>query len=135
MAQCGYKCPKCKGVDTMEKEMTIFRAPKVLVIHLKRFYNSTMRREKLSTTVNLPAKLDMTPFAPRSKHPSIGKGANYKLCGISHHSGSLYGGHYIGEVQNLDDGQWYNCNDSRCSKSYSGADTQSASAYVLFYVQ
>jgi len=55
MAECGYKCPKCKGIDKMEKEMTIFRLPKVLVIHLKRFYNSTMRREKLSTTVNLPA--------------------------------------------------------------------------------
>lgn len=66
MAECGYKCPKCKGIDKMEKEMTIFRLPKVLVIHLKRFYNSTMRREKLSTTVNLPAQLDMRPFAPRS---------------------------------------------------------------------
>jgi ubiquitin carboxyl-terminal hydrolase 8 len=66
MAECGYKCPKCKGIDKMEKEMTIFRLPKVLVIHLKRFYNSTMRREKLSTTVNLPAQLDMRPYAPRS---------------------------------------------------------------------
>jgi ubiquitin C-terminal hydrolase len=42
--------------------MTIFRFPKILVIHLKRFYNSTMRREKLSTTVNLPDKLDMRPY-------------------------------------------------------------------------
>ena len=46
--------------------MSIFRYPKVLVIHLKRFYNSTMRREKLSTTVNIPGTLDMRPFSPRS---------------------------------------------------------------------
>ena len=54
MDNCGYKCSKCKGIDTMEKDMTIFRFPKILVIHLKRFYQSTMRREKLSTTVNIP---------------------------------------------------------------------------------
>ena len=59
MERCGYKCTKCKAVDNMEKQMTIFRFPKILVIHLKRFYNSTMRREKLSTTVNIPDRLNM----------------------------------------------------------------------------
>ena len=66
MEKCGYKCAKCKGLDDMEKEMTIFRFPKILVIHLKRFYNSTMRREKLSTTVNIPTSLDMRAYAPHS---------------------------------------------------------------------
>ena len=58
MERCGYKCSKCKQIDNMEKQMTIYRFPKILVIHLKRFYNSTMRREKLSTTVNIPDTLD-----------------------------------------------------------------------------
>jgi ubiquitin C-terminal hydrolase len=66
MENCGYKCSKCKAVDNMEKDMTIFRFPKILVIHLKRFYQSTMRREKLSTTVNIPQTLDMRPYAPYS---------------------------------------------------------------------
>jgi len=66
MDACGYKCSKCKAVDNMEKDMTIFRFPKVLCIHLKRFYQSTMRREKLSTTVNIPQTLDMRPYAPYS---------------------------------------------------------------------
>lgn len=66
MEKCGYKCTNCKAVDNMEKEMTIFRFPKILVIHLKRFYNSTMRREKLSTTVNIPTNLDMRMYAPYS---------------------------------------------------------------------
>ena len=39
MEKCGYKCSKCKGIDTVEKQMTIFRFPKVLVLHLKRFSN------------------------------------------------------------------------------------------------
>lgn len=112
--------------------MTIFRFPKILVIHLKRFYNSTMRREKLSTTINIPNILDMRPFAPYSNHSSKALAANYKLYGISHHSGTLNGGHYIGDVLNLDTETWYCCNDSRCSKS--SPDTSSASAYVLFYI-
>ena len=63
MEKCGYKCSNCKSVDNMEKRFTIFRAPKIMVVHLKRFYNSTMRREKLSTTVKIPDSLDLTPFA------------------------------------------------------------------------
>ena len=104
------------------------------MIHLKRFYNSTSRREKLSTTVNIPSILDMSPYGPRSNHESK-KSSKYRLYGMSHHSGSLYGGHYVAEAMNLEDGQWYDCNDSRCSKSYSGYDSKSASAYVLFYVK
>ena len=69
------------------------------------------------------------------EHQSIKRASTYKLYGISHHSGSLNGGHYIGEVKNLDTGDWYNCNDSHCSKLKGGADNQSASAYVLFYIQ
>ena len=37
MEKCGYKCDKCKAIDRMDKDMSIFRFPKVLVIHLKRF--------------------------------------------------------------------------------------------------
>jgi ubiquitin C-terminal hydrolase len=133
MESCGYKCSNCKAVDNMEKEMTIFRFPKILVIHLKRFYNSTMRREKISTTVNIPTTLNMQKYAPYSEHASKDKAKSYKLYGISHHSGTLNGGHYIGEVLDLDQGQWYSCNDSRCSKQAS-PDTNSASAYVLFYI-
>lgn len=129
MERCGYKCSSCKDVDNLEKQMTIYRFPKILVVHLKRFYNSTMRREKLSTTVSIPETLDASSFAtPKSSkfylmktnicidHSSKKNATSYKLYGLSHHSGSLYGGHYIGEVKNLDSGSWYNCNDSMVSK-------------------
>ncbi len=68
MEECGYKCTKCKGVDNFEKEMTIFRFPMIMVIHLKRFYNSFMRREKLNTTINIPLRMDMSEFAPHSSN-------------------------------------------------------------------
>jgi ubiquitin C-terminal hydrolase len=44
MEKCGYRCEKCKAVDRMEKDFSIFRFPKILVIHLKRF----TKREKLT---------------------------------------------------------------------------------------
>ena len=62
MEKCGYKCSKCKAVDRMDKCITIFRFPKVLVIHLKRF----SRRDKITTSINIPKTLDMTPYAPYS---------------------------------------------------------------------
>ena len=51
MVDCGFKCEGCKNTVSVEKDLTIYRFPKILVIHLKRFYHSSMRREKLNTTV------------------------------------------------------------------------------------
>ena len=56
MEKCGYKCSQCKAVDKMEKDITVYRFPKILVIHLKRF----SRREKITSTVSIPKKLDMS---------------------------------------------------------------------------
>ena len=66
MIDCGYKCSGCKKPVSVEKDLTIYRFPKILVIHLKRFYHSAMRREKLSTTVQFPEKLDVSRYAPHS---------------------------------------------------------------------
>ena len=60
----GYKCENCKKNTGLSKSLSIFRFPQVLVIHLKRFYNSTTRREKLNTTVKIPLTLDLAPYAP-----------------------------------------------------------------------
>ena len=115
--------------------MTIFRFPKVLVIHLKRFEKTRHSSGKLTSSISIPPTLDMRPYStPESQHSSLKKAKKYKLYGISHHSGSLNGGHYVGEVMDLDDKTWYECNDSHCSKLRSGPDSSSRSAYVLFYI-
>lgn len=66
MEECGFKCSKCKGIDNFEKELSVYRFPKILVVHLKRFYNSSMRREKLNTTVEIPLIHDFSHLAPNS---------------------------------------------------------------------
>jgi ubiquitin C-terminal hydrolase len=37
--------------------------------------------------------------------------SNYKLYGISHHSGTLDDGQYFAEVMDLDSENWFKCND------------------------
>ena len=64
----GYECVNCNAADKIEKDMTIFRFPPVLLITLKRFENSSMSREKLSTRVTIPLSLDMAEFGPLSEH-------------------------------------------------------------------
>ena len=66
MIGTGFKCSSCKRKVDIEKDLTIYRFPKILVIHLKRFYHSSMRREKLNTTVQFPETLDVSAYAPHS---------------------------------------------------------------------
>jgi ubiquitin C-terminal hydrolase len=44
----------------------------------------------------------MTSYAPHSNHSSKNLASKYKLYGISKHSGDLEGGHYVGDVMNVD---------------------------------
>ena len=37
MIDTGFKCSSCKRKVDIEKDLTIYRFPKILVIHLKRF--------------------------------------------------------------------------------------------------
>ena len=54
----------------------------------------------------------------------------YRLYGISSHSGSLCGGHYVAYVKH--GGKWYYASDSHVSP-IDEAQALSAEAYVLFY--
>lgn len=54
-------CRKCKGHKPSTKTNEIYRAPKILIIQLKRFSQASYRRDKLSTSVKIPKMgLDLT---------------------------------------------------------------------------
>jgi hypothetical protein len=77
------------------------------------------------------ANLDLAPFtSPASPERHS---AQYQLCGITHHSGSTEGGHYIAHCRNYDDGAWYCFNDGRVSPV--AGPPVDGSAYMLFYVR
>jgi ubiquitin C-terminal hydrolase len=118
--------------------MEVYRAPGVLVLHIKRFSFSTFRRTKLSTSISFPTSgLDLSPFCSDSSPDLAAARAGrcslmYDLVGVSNHSGGLGGGHYTADVLNQDDGNWYRANDSRVSPT-SASHLNGSNAYLLFY--
>jgi len=123
-------CPVCKKHQQATKKFDVFKAPTVLVVHLKRFQSiNRYWREKLSTTVAFPITgLDLSPWIVlKDEAPPI-----YDLYAVSNHMGGLHGGHYTAYAKNFLDNKWYCFDDSN---AYAVSDSQviSSSAYVLFY--
>ncbi|KXZ48162.1 hypothetical protein GPECTOR_30g258 [Gonium pectorale] len=144
-----YKCEACKRRQPHSKRLQIFRPPRVLVLTLKRFaqrpaapgFLSRFRSPaKNNTPVRLdPELLDLSPYcSPLGLRGLAVRGRGpvapvYQLVAVSHHSGSLDGGHYTAQARSCLDGQWYNFNDSSVRREGGRPSGASSSAYVLFY--
>ncbi len=88
-------CPWCKKRQACKRSLRIERAPRILVLHFKRFNNS---RRKKNTQVSFPlSDLDFSPFvnSENNNNGSKSKPLLYQLFAICHHSGSINSGHYI----------------------------------------
>jgi ubiquitin C-terminal hydrolase len=134
-----FHCVRCKKDRKFKKGFVIWRLPKVLVIHLKRFHYGKYRKEKITHDVRFPVKnLDLSEFVKESKDISV-KDAKYSLFSIVNHSGSLNGGHYTADCMNPYDKKWYTFNDSMVRESHvvSDKDTEieGESPYILFYIK
>lgn len=80
-----YYCSKCKKHQTSIKRMCIFRVPRVLVVHVKRFSYRAYRRTKLQTNIEFPVKeLDLYDFCWT-------KDATAMDCGPTHSSSDASG--------------------------------------------
>jgi len=123
-------CPHCKEDQEAYKKMDIWKAPEILIVHLKRFIQDRRyySSRKNNVLVKFPIEgLDLTDviIGPKDEEKYI-----YNLYAISSHSGSTGGGHYTAYVKN--NGRWYDCNDSFVSE-VSESSIVSSSAYLLFY--
>lgn len=128
--------------------MSVWRAPKVLIIVLKRFANTWApgAHVKNDSLVNFPLRgLDIKPHLRDSPHS---EDAVYDCFAVSNHSGSLSGGHYTAYARSPLSAAWYSFNDSHVTPvgnldllhsdpdSYEEAVEkllQTQSAYVLMY--
>jgi ubiquitin C-terminal hydrolase len=121
-----FDCDKCKQKRKKIKTFSIYRHPKMLVVHIKRFCFNDQYRAKLSTDVAFPLQsLDMAPYLSMPchesnvkengeevqegsegvepqvsrKHDNANISAKYDLIGVCNHSGSgMQGGHYVAHV-------------------------------------
>ncbi|KAF9057931.1 hypothetical protein BJ165DRAFT_1521265 [Panaeolus papilionaceus] len=120
-----YKCEKCKKHVNAEKNFTIYEAPMVLTVHLKRF--SPLGR-KYTHPIQYDDELSLQPYM------SVGQfGPTYSLYGvICHAGGGPNSGHYFAYVKGKE-GRWWEMNDE--SVSSSSIPTDKRNAYVLFYIR
>ncbi|CDO75837.1 hypothetical protein BN946_scf184951.g35 [Trametes cinnabarina] len=144
-----WYCPRCKKHQQATKRFDLWKVPDVLVVHLKRFSNSRMLRDKIDTFVDFPIEgLDLTDMVGERL---VGKrlaeqGVDVRSLGISdldeplvydlfavdEHLGGLGGGHYRAYAANHVTGKWYHFDDSYVTPSRPEAAVN-ANAYLLFY--
>lgn len=58
-----WYCSNCREHKLAKKVLEIYKAPKILILHLKRFKNKgVFKKEKNETKVVFPENLDMSPY-------------------------------------------------------------------------
>ncbi|KAH7853616.1 hypothetical protein Vadar_004756 [Vaccinium darrowii] len=87
-----WNCPNCKTDQPANKKLDLWRLPKILIIHLKRFSN---KKKKLETFVDFPIDdFDLSGIVRNSQQPH-----HYVLYAVIKHYGDMGGGHYTASVQ------------------------------------
>lgn len=104
-----WYCPRCKEHRRASKTFELWKAPDILVIHLKRFSAQGRNlRDKLDVLVDFPVEgLDLSS---RVIMLEDGKSPIYDLFAVDNHYGGLGGGHYTAFAQNFNDKVWYEYN-------------------------
>ncbi|CAD5225212.1 unnamed protein product [Bursaphelenchus xylophilus] len=102
-----WYCPKCKEHRRAFKKLDLWKLPRILIVHLKRFNYSRYSREKTDTEISIPVK----GFCPTSINPKQ-KQVKYDLIGVCNHMGGLGSGHYTAKAINKSTGRWADFNDS-----------------------
>ena len=121
-------CGECKEHVLGSKKMTIFRLPRVLTIHLKRFKQGEYLAQKNEKLVEFPITgLDMSRYV----QSDLLQETRFDLFAVNEHSGSLGFGHYTAHAKDKDG--WCVYNDSHVTEGGEESYLVSSSAYVLFY--
>ena len=156
-----YFCPQCNKKREVVKKLGVWSVPDVMVVHLKRFRQSTISANKLETLVEFPLEgFDMSPNMARAaepgpsspeaqpsslkttfspwKHPKRFRAYDreetvYELYSVCNHHGSdLLGGHYTAYCKNPTDGRWYSFDDMQ-TRQVEESEVVGKDAYILFY--
>merc|ERR1712156_741046 len=61
------RCNKCNSHQESTKQLTMQKLPVVASFHLKRFEHSSRLHKKITTRVDFPEIIDMTPFITHTR--------------------------------------------------------------------
>ncbi|PVV02083.1 hypothetical protein BB560_003475 [Smittium megazygosporum] len=143
--QESWHCSNCREFRQAKKKLDLWRLPKVLIIHLKRFDHSKAWSKKINTFVDFPLEgLELKDFLVGNNYGTnwddfsqenlLPHNTVYDLYATCNHFGGYGGGHYTASVLHSDTNQWHYYNDSHVSRILDPAkEVINESAYVLFY--
>jgi uncharacterized UBP type Zn finger protein len=128
-----YKCGGCNKLSKANKRMTIYKPPRILVLHFLRF---THTGRKIVKHVKFPKCFNLRAFVSEnvdSKLPKDDQSSHiYHLYGVIVHAGnSSNSGHYYSFVKKED--KWYLCNDERITEVRDIDQVLKQNAYILIY--
>ena len=87
----GVKCKTCGTPQRCKGRMAIYRFPRILVLHLKRFAVTSVAEVKVNTPISCPLQgLDLSKYSTQR----TGARPVYDLYGAVHHFGDVDFGHY-----------------------------------------
>lgn len=110
-----------------KKQFTIYQAPQILHIHLKRF---TPTGKKITGHIGYPETLQLHNYMSEDV---ADRNPTYRLYAVVCHSGSgPHSGHYFAHVRS-GAGRWHCMNDSSVSNTDVQTALQQRNAYLLFY--
>ncbi|KAL8223461.1 hypothetical protein R6Q57_018936 [Mikania cordata] len=122
-----YHCQQCKQKVKALKQLTIYKPPNVLTVHLKRF-GSHISGQKIDKKIQFGHTLDLKPFVTGPYDEDL----KYTLYGVLVHAGwSTHSGHYYCFVR-TSSGMWYALDDNQVSQ-VSEKKVFEQKAYMLFY--
>ncbi|CAA7271556.1 unnamed protein product [Cyclocybe aegerita] len=129
-----YFCSRCEVLQDATRYTELRQLPPVLHFSLLRFvYDiSTMERKKSKHSISFPLVLDMNKFLGlrhnrESGGSTDGSDSMYELRGILLHKGaSAYHGHYEAQVNDNENGTWFQFNDETVTKIQALGDNKVA---------
>ncbi|KAG1703682.1 Ubiquitin carboxyl-terminal hydrolase 31 [Nymphon striatum] len=156
-----WMCPNCRKLQQGVKKLSLWSIPDILVIHLKRFRQSSSQHTKLETLVEFPMTgLDMGPntvyrnhnnnyhhfnnnnhnqlnyWSPWKRHKNFFQKSDeniYDLYAVCNHHGNLQSGHYTAVCKNPTNKKWFLFDDTKLKPIDNYKDIITSSAYLLFY--
>jgi len=123
-------CENCEKKVAAIKQHKIYKSPKYLVIHFKRFdnivVNGNVNIVKLKNLVGYNEHIDIADLMIRPTQHT-----KYEIVGGINHMGEYQFGHYTCFAKNKN--KWYNYNDESVSEINCNGIPLSQHAYMLFY--
>ncbi|KAM9146791.1 ubiquitin carboxyl-terminal hydrolase 47-like isoform 2-T2 [Pangshura tecta] len=123
-----FYCETCRSKQLATSRCYFQTLPQILVLNLKRYQFDVDQFKKLRYEVSVPFSLTVNS----EEQPNT----QYELFAICHHSGGIYGGHYVAEIKSFENDCWYSFDDTTVNKVQEEWDTsakKSSTAYLLMY--